>query len=86
MAEQPTVDQTVIASSNDAIVGTDSGKVRGYIRTGTYTFKGIAYAKASYHSVYGEVVSDWRLEENTMTLHVMVPPTPRLRYICAVKK
>ena len=36
----------VIASSKDAIVQTESGKVRGYIHTGTFTFKGIPYATA----------------------------------------
>jgi len=36
----------VIASSKDAIVATDSGKVRGYIHTGTFTFKGVPYAQA----------------------------------------
>jgi para-nitrobenzyl esterase len=44
--ETPGVDQTVIASSTEPIVGTESGKVRGYIRTGTYIFKGIPYATA----------------------------------------
>ena len=36
----------IIASSKDAIVQTESGKVRGYIHTGTFTFKGIPYALA----------------------------------------
>jgi para-nitrobenzyl esterase len=39
-------DPAVIASSKDAIVQTESGKVRGYIHTGTFTFKGIPYAQA----------------------------------------
>jgi hypothetical protein len=44
--ERPGIDQTVIASSTDAIVDTESGRVRGYIRSGTFTFKGIPYATA----------------------------------------
>ena len=34
------------SSSTAAIVQTDAGKVRGYIHTGTFTFKGIPYAVA----------------------------------------
>jgi para-nitrobenzyl esterase len=34
---------TVIASSSQAIVETTAGKVRGYIRNGIFTFKGIPY-------------------------------------------
>jgi len=30
--------------------------------------------RAGYHSVYAKIVSGWRLEENTMTLQVKVPP------------
>ena len=36
----------IIASDNDAVVKTESGKVAGYIEDGTYIYKGIPYAKA----------------------------------------
>ena len=36
----------VVAGKDIAVVPTESGKVRGYIHNGTYTFKGIPYAKA----------------------------------------
>ncbi|HLG40845.1 MAG TPA: carboxylesterase/lipase family protein [Chitinophagaceae bacterium] len=36
----------VIAGKDIAIVETESGKVRGYIRKGIFTYKGIPYAKA----------------------------------------
>lgn len=36
----------VVAGKDIAVVPTESGKVRGYIHDGTYTFKGIPYAKA----------------------------------------
>ncbi len=36
----------ITASSQDAVVNTESGKVAGYIDNNTYIFKGIPYAKA----------------------------------------
>lgn len=36
----------IVAGKDIAVVPTESGKVRGYIHNGTYTFKGIPYAKA----------------------------------------
>ncbi|MEZ0484934.1 carboxylesterase/lipase family protein [Fibrella aquatica] len=37
----------VVAGTGIATVQTESGKVKGYIHNGTYTFKGIPYAKAT---------------------------------------
>jgi para-nitrobenzyl esterase len=37
---------TIISSSTNPVVQTESGKVRGYIHTGTFIFKGIPYAQA----------------------------------------
>ena len=34
---------------------------------------GITRAKASYQSIHGRIVSDWRLEEGTFTLNVTIP-------------
>lgn len=39
-------DAEIAASSSDAIVETESGKVAGYVKDGTVVFKGIPYAKA----------------------------------------
>ncbi len=36
----------VIVSSKVAVVDTDTGKVQGFVHTGTYTFRGIPYAQA----------------------------------------
>jgi len=36
----------VVAGKDIAVVATESGKVRGYIHNGTFTYKGIPYAKA----------------------------------------
>lgn len=35
-----------LAGAAIAVVQTDAGKLRGYIHNGTYTYKGIPYAKA----------------------------------------
>lgn len=39
--------RTIIASDEDAIVETHTGKVRGYTRNGIYTYKGIPYGDAT---------------------------------------
>ena len=36
----------IVAGKEIAVVSTESGKVRGYVRNGTFTYKGIPYAKA----------------------------------------
>jgi para-nitrobenzyl esterase len=38
--------EPIVASKHVAVVSTESGKVRGYISDGTYTYKGIPYAIA----------------------------------------
>lgn len=43
---QKTDADRVVASSNVAIVPTESGKVQGFLHMGTYTFRGIPYAQA----------------------------------------
>jgi alpha-L-rhamnosidase len=35
---------------------------------------GVSWARGEYDSIRGRIVSDWRLEGNTMTLRVEVPP------------
>jgi hypothetical protein len=34
----------------------------------------LTFAKASYRSIHGEIVSDWRIEDGTFRLSVTVPP------------
>jgi len=43
---QTNTDAAIIASKNIAVVPTESGKLRGYIHKGVYTYKGIPYAQA----------------------------------------
>ena len=34
----------------------------------------LTFARAKYHSIRGDIVSDWRIENRTFKLHVIVPP------------
>lgn len=34
---------------------------------------GLTFAKASYHSLYGAIISDWKKEANLFTWHVSIP-------------
>ncbi len=34
---------------------------------------GFTYAKACYDSIYGRIVSDWKIKDNTFTLNVAIP-------------
>ena len=45
-SSQQRTDSAIAASSSDAIVETQSGTVAGYVKDGTYVFKGIPYAQA----------------------------------------
>ena len=33
----------------------------------------MAFAKAKYHSIHGDIVSEWRIENGIFKLHVTVP-------------
>ncbi len=35
---------------------------------------GLTFAKASYLSIYGEILSAWELEQDRLSLHVTIPP------------
>lgn len=43
---QPTMAQSTQTGANIAVTNTESGKVRGYIHNGIFTYKGIPYAQA----------------------------------------
>jgi alpha-L-rhamnosidase len=34
---------------------------------------GMDYAKASYKSIHGKIVSDWRIKGSTFTLNIIIP-------------
>jgi para-nitrobenzyl esterase len=44
--KNPALPTPVVSGSNIAVTQTESGKVRGYIHNGIFTYKGIPYAKA----------------------------------------
>ncbi|MBA4056525.1 MAG: carboxylesterase, partial [Marivirga sp.] len=46
LAQKTSVTTPIVVGPEIAIVQTEQGKVRGYIHNGTYTYKGIPYAKA----------------------------------------
>ena len=76
--DQPGIGPTVIASSTDAIVDTECGKVRGYIHidtdtsTRTYTFKGIPYATAE-RFMPPEKTESWKGFRSTLTYGPIAP-------------
>ena len=49
--------ETIQAGKDIAVVGIEGGKIRGYISDGTYTYKGIPYAKANRFMPPGKVKS-----------------------------
>lgn len=44
--QQSDVNGAIVASSSDAVVQTEAGKVAGYLEDGIYKYKGIPYVKA----------------------------------------
>src|ERR1700754_3527786 len=44
LAQKPAL--PLVTGENVAVVSTNSGKVRGYVHNGIYTYKGIPYAQA----------------------------------------
>ena len=43
---EKTNDSSIVASQSSAVVDTDRGKIAGYIKDGTYIYRGVPYAKA----------------------------------------
>ncbi len=46
----------------------------------------MTYAKASYHSVYGKIVSHWEIQENTIIFNVEVPSNTTATLVLPVSK
>ncbi len=62
----------IVAGKDIATVQTESGKVRGYIHNGTFTFKGIPYAKAARFEAPAKPDS-WTNVRNSMTYGPVCP-------------
>src|SRR5271166_6151286 len=65
-------DLAIVAGKNIAIVQTESGKVRGYIHNGIYTFKGIPYANAARFTP-AEKPASWTGVRSSMTYGPVCP-------------
>ncbi|GAA4455895.1 hypothetical protein GCM10023189_24330 [Nibrella saemangeumensis] len=65
----------IVAGKDIAVVSTESGKVRGYIHNGTYTFKGIPYAKAERFLAPTKPDS-WTGVRSSMTYGPVCPTDP----------
>ena len=66
---------TIIAGDNIAVTSTESGKVKGYIHNGIFTFKGIPYAKADRFMAPEKPVS-WSGERSSMSYGPVCPTDP----------
>lgn len=70
-----TVTAPVIAGKDIAVVSTESGKARGYVHNGTYTFKGIPYAKAA-RFIAPQKPDSWTGVRSSMTYGPVCPIDP----------
>jgi para-nitrobenzyl esterase len=68
-------DASVIAGKNIAIVQTESGKVKGYIHNGIYTYKGIPYAKAARFMAPSKPDA-WAVTRSSMSYGPVCPTDP----------
>jgi alpha-L-rhamnosidase len=34
----------------------------------------VSFARASYHSIHGDIISEWRIEKGIFRLNVTIPP------------
>lgn len=74
-AQPPKTGPAIVAGKDIAVVSTESGKVRGYVRNGTYTFKGIPYAKAE-RFMAPEKVTPWKDTRSSTTYGPVCPMDP----------
>lgn len=74
-ASAPVLAAPVMAGADVAVVQTDLGKIRGYIRHGVYTFKGIPYATAGRFQA-PQKPDAWQGVRSSMTYGPVCPTTP----------
>ena len=68
-------DDAVVAGKDVAIVQTETGKVRGYIHKGIFTYKGIPYAKAERFMAPAKPAA-WKDVRSSMTYGPVCPMDP----------
>src|ERR1044071_882174 len=71
----------LVTGANVAVVQTQSGKVRGYVHSSTYIFKGIPYAKAKRFEA-PQPPDSWEGVRSSMTYGPVSPlmsPTTRVQ-------
>lgn len=68
-------DNAVVAGKEVAIVQTESGKVRGYVHKGIFTYKGIPYAKAQ-RFMAPDKPATWKDVRSSMTYGPVAPMDP----------
>lgn len=69
------------------VAGLQSGEP-GYkkIIIDPYLSKDMKFAKASYHSIYGDIVSEWKKDGNTLKLHVIIPANTAAQIVLPAAK
>ncbi len=76
VGQAPKVAETPVMAGKDiATVQTESGKVKGYVHNGTFTFKGIPYAKAERFMAPTKPAS-WTGVRSSMTYGPVCPMDP----------
>ena len=70
-------DNAVVAGKEVAIVQTESGKVRGYVHKGIFTYKGIPYAKAQ-RFMAPDKPATWKDVRSSMTYGPVAPMDPTM--------
>ena len=66
---------SVIATISKAIVDTDAGKLQGFIRNGTFTFRGIQYATSERFGL-PQKVAKWSGVKGALTYGPISPIAP----------
>ena len=69
-ADDTAATESTVVSRTDGVTDTTSGKVRGFIDDGTYTFRGIPYAKADRFETVSYTHLDVYKRQDLFRLHI----------------
>ncbi|XHR97920.1 hypothetical protein ACFJIV_15415 [Mucilaginibacter sp. UC70_90] len=70
--------EPVVAGSGIAVTSTESGKVKGYLHNGIFTFKGIPYAKADRFMAPKNLRHGQMYAVQKLTVRYVLPIQPQL--------